>query len=335
MALHPPGARIRRRDVLAALAGAAAVSRSTGAAERPEAVIGYLYAGSLASSANYLKPFWRGLAEQGYVSGRNVRAEYREGQNDISRLPDLARDLVRSEVNVIAVPGSGPAALAAKAATVTIPIVFFNAGDPTRLGLVQSLSRPGGNVTGISDFGNELSAKRLELLKLLVPTASHVGILVTRNYPGVEREIADARKGGPVLSLEPVVSVVANQHEIDAAFAAFAEQRLDGVYVAPSPLFVSQREQIVALAARYRLPAVYPFIQFPQIGGLLSYGTSLAERAYQAGLYTGLILNGANPAELPVHRLSRFELVINMSTARALGLTVSARFIALTDEVIE
>jgi|SRR5579871_1527705 len=326
---------MRRRDFLAAFAGATALPSIVRAAQRRDPVIGYLYAGVLETRTEFLATFWQGLAEQGYVKGRNVDIEYREARNDLGRLPDLARDLVGREVSVIAVPGSGPAIRAAKAATATIPIVFSNAGDPLRLGFVTSLSRPGGNITGVSDFGNQLSAKRLELIKMLVPTASRVGALVTRGYTAVAAEIANARLDAPALSLETAVSIVSDQQEIDAAFASFAEQRLDAVYVAPSPLFVSQRAQIVALAARYRLPAVYPFIQFAQLGGLMSYGTSLTERSYQAGLYVGRILNGENPAELPVHRLSRFELVINRRTAEALGLTVPAHLLAITDRVIE
>jgi putative ABC transport system substrate-binding protein len=326
---------MRRRDFLAAVAGAAACSPPSRAARRDDPVIGYLYAGSLGHNRDNVAPFWEALAEFGYVRGSNVRVEYREAQYDLSRLPDLARDLVRREVSVIEVPGSGPALFAAKAATATIPIVFSNAGDPISLGYVASLSRPGGNVTGVSDFGVELSAKRLELIKLLVPAVSRIGILVARGYPAIEREVANARNSAPALSIETVVSVAGNQQEIDAAFAAFAQERVDGVCLTPSPLFADRRGQIVALAARYRLPAIYPFAQFPQVSGLISYGISLAERAYQAGLYTGLILNGANPAELPVHRLTRFELVINLSTARTLGLTVPARFLALTDRVIE
>jgi putative ABC transport system substrate-binding protein len=329
------GERMRRRDFLAAIAGATTVPAVARAAQRRDPVVGYLYAGVLETSTEVLEVFWKGLVEQGYVRGRNVAVEYREAQNDLGRLPDLARDLVSREVSVIAVPGSAPAVLAAKAATVTIPIVFFNASDPVRLGFVASLSRPGGNITGVSDFGNELTAKRLELIKMLVPTACRVGILVTRGYTAVADEIADARRGAPAPSLETVVSIVGDQREIDAAFASFTEQRMDAAYIAPSPLFASRRQQVVALAARHRLPAIYPFIQFPRVGGLMSYGTSLTERSYQAGLYTGLILNGANPAELPVHRLSRFELVINMRTAGTLGLTVPPRLLAITDQVIE
>ncbi len=326
---------MRRRDFLAAVAGAAAGSLQARAAQHRDPVIGYLYAGTLANVPDIVEAFWKGLAEQGYVRGRNVEVEYREAQNDAGRLPALARDLVRREVSVIVVPGSGPALFALKAATSTIPIVFSNAGDPLHLGYVTSLSRPGGNVTGVSDFGVDLSAKRLELIKLLVPAVSRVGMLVTRGYPGIARDAEHARQIAPAMSLEAVVSLVGNRQEIDAAFAAFAHDGVDGVCLTPSPLLLGRGAQIVALAARYRLPAIYPFIQFPQVGGLASYGISLLERSYQAGRYTGLILGGANPADLPVRRLRKFELVVNMSTARTLGLTVPSRFLALADEVIE
>jgi putative ABC transport system substrate-binding protein len=299
-------------------------------------VIGYLYAGSLGPDPDEVREaFWKGLAQLGYVRGRNVRVEFREAENDVSRLPDLARDLVRRQVNVIYVPASGPALFAAKAATATIPIVFVNSGDPMRMGYVASLSRPGGNVTGVSDFGDELSAKRLELIKQLVPAASRIGVLAPRNYAGLAREVARAREIAPALSLETVVSFAGNPQEVDAALASFAQDRMDGVYFTPGPLFFGQRQRIVALAARYRLPAVYSFIEFAQVGGLMSYGISVTERSYEAGLYTGLILNGANPAELPVRRLTKFELALNTSSARALGLTVPARFLALTDQVFE
>jgi putative ABC transport system substrate-binding protein len=326
---------MRRRDFLAAFAGATACSASSRAAQRADPVVGYLYAGTIADSpGSAMDAFWRGLAELGYTRERNVGIEFREAQNDLSRLPELTQDLIRRQVSVIVVPGSGLAARAAKAATSAIPIVFGNAGDPIRLGLVASLNRPGANATGVTDFGNALSAKRLELAKLLVPTASRFALLIARRYEGIEGELANARDGAPLLSLETVESVVEDQQGIDAAFAAFAEKRADGVCLIPSGLFLNQRQQVVALAARYRLPAIYPFVQFPQAGGLMSYGTSLSERAYQMGIYTGLILNGANPAELPVRRLSRFELVLNMSTARALGLTVPARLLAIADQVI-
>jgi putative ABC transport system substrate-binding protein len=325
---------MRRRAFLAAAAGALACTPRSRAAQRADPVIGYLYAGSLATNPPSVGAFRTGLAEAGYVEGRNVRIEYRDAVNQASRLPDLALDLVRRGVSVIAA-GSGPSALAAKAATAAIPIVFAMAGDPIRAGLVASLNRPGGNVTGITDFGNELSAKRIELIKMLVPTASRVAILVSPNYPIVGGEMESAREDARALALETIVASVDSQQSIDTAFAAFVEQRIDGVCLVPSPLLVNRSAQVVALATRYRVPAIYPFIEYPRIGGLMSYGTSLTERYRQAGVYAGRILDGANPADLPVRRLTKFEFVINISAAGALGLTVPASLLALADQVIE
>jgi putative ABC transport system substrate-binding protein len=329
--------RLRRRDFLAAFAGATACASPSRATERPDPVIGYLYAGSLEGFPDGArKAFWGALAEFGYVRGRNVSIEFRQAHNDLSRLPDLALDLVRRGVSVIIVPGSMEAVFAAKSATGSIPIIFTNAvTDPVRAGLIASLSRPGGNITGVGDFGSVLSAKRLELIKLLVPAVSRVGLLMTPVNPMTAPELAYAQEGARALSLEAIVAIADGQQEIDAAFAGLAERRVDAVCPIPTSLFFDRRAQIVALAARYRLPAIYSHNQFPEVGGLMSYGISVAERAYHTGIYTGLILNGANPAELPVRRLTKFELVVNMSTARALGLTVPARFLALIDEVIE
>jgi len=299
-------------------------------------VIGYLYAGSLEGFPDEgRKAFWGALAEFGYVRGRNVSIEFRQAHNDLTRLPDLALDLVRRRVSVIVVPASMEAVAAARSATTSIPIIFTNAvTNPVRAGLVASLSRPGGNVTGIGDFGSMLSAKRLELIKLLLPDASRVGLLMTPITPGNGAELRFAQDGARALSLETTVAIADNPQEIDAAFALFAERRADAVCVIPTSLFFDRRVQIVALAARHRLPAAYWHNLYPEIGGLMSYGASFVERAYQLGVYTGLILNGANPAELPVRRLSRFELVINMRSAGALGLTVPTRLLAITDRVI-
>lgn len=337
-----PGCAVSRQSVVSRrlfLAGMAA--GTTGAlqsrAATPDAqpVIGLLFAGTLQTNSATMVDFWRGLAESGYIRGRNVSAEYREADDDLSRLPDLARDLVRRKVSVIAVIGTGPAVLAVKAATNTIPIVFSNGGNPLRLGVAASLDRPGGNVTGVTDFGNALSAKRLELMKLLVPTVSRIGIAIMANERQIANVIANANEGARALSLVTVISIVDNQRKIDAAFAGFAQQHLEAVYVTPSPLFLREREQIVALAARYRLPAVYPFVEFAQIGGLMSYGTSLAERSYQTGLYVGLVLNGQRPGDLPIRRLADFQLAINTTTAKTLGLAIPPRFLALVDKVIE
>lgn len=331
-----PVSLISRRPFLAALAGGAAgLLKTSLAAQDAEAVIGLLYAGSLSMPPGTMRDFWRGLAECGYVRGRNVRVEYREADYDLGRLPDLARDLVRRNVSVLAVLGTGPAVLAAEAATTTIPIVFSNGGNPLRLGVAASLDRPGGNVTGVTDFGNALSAKRLELMKLFVPTVSRIGVMIMANKRQIANVIANTHDGARSLALETVVSIVNNEREIEAAFAGMVQQHVDGIYVTPSPLFLSQRKQIVALAARYRLPAIYPFVQFPEVGGLMSYGTSLAERSYQTGRYVGLILNGHKPGDLPIRRIADFELAINMRTAKELDLKVPSALLALADKVIE
>jgi putative ABC transport system substrate-binding protein len=327
---------MRRREFLAAVAGAVACAPISRAAQRPDPVIGFLLAGSrLPKADSATEAYWKGLGEFGYVRDQNVRVEFRAAQNDVSRLPELAKELVELQVSVIYVPATGPALFAAKAATTTIPIVFVNSGDPIRMGYVTSLSRPGGNITGVTDFGDELSAKRLELIKQLVPSVSRIGILAPRNYKGLANEIAHAREIATALSLETVESSVVNLQEIEAALASFAQDRVDAIYFTPGPLFFGQREQIVALAARYRLPAIYSFLEFAEAGGLVSYGGSVAERSYEAGRYTGLILKGANPADLPVRRLTKFGLWINLTAARGLGVTVPASFLALTDRVIE
>ena len=326
---------LRRRDVLAVLAGAAAGSQSL-AAQHADAVIGYLYVGSFSGVPDEgKKAFWRALAEFGYVRGQNVRMEPRQAHNDLARLPDLALDLVHRGVDVIIAPGSMQAVAAAKAATDTIPIIFSNAStDPVRAGLVASLNRPGGNVTGIADFGTVLSAKRLELVKLIIPESSRVGILVTADR-AAGAEIAYVQEAAHSLSLETIVAAADSQGEIEDAFAVLAARKVDVVCVIPTALFSDQRAQIVALAARHRLPAVYPHNLYAEIGGLMSYGISVAERGYYLGVYTGMILNGARPADLPVRRLSRFELVVNVTTARTLGLTLPADLLAITDRVIE
>ena len=328
---------MRRREFLAAVAGSMACASRSRAAQRPDPVIGYLYAGSLEGFPDDgKKAFWQALAEFGYVRARNVSIEFRQAHNDLSRLPDLALDLVRRGVSVIIVPGSMEAVSAARSATGSIPIIFSNAvTDPVRAGLVASLSRPGGNITGIADFGSVLSAKRLELIKLLVPDASRVGILMTPINRMTAVELAYAQEGARALSLETAVAIADSQAEIEAAFAVLVEKRVDAVCVIPTSLFFDRRAQIVALASRCRLPAAYWHNLYPEIGGLMSYGASFVERAYQLGIYTGLVLNGANPADLPVRRLSRFELIMNMTTARALGLTVPAQLLAITDRVIE
>jgi putative ABC transport system substrate-binding protein len=327
---------MRRRDFLAAAGATATWARLANAEQGRMPTIGYLNAGSLAAGREEnVAAFLKGLAEAGYVEGRNVKFEFREAKGDLARLPELARDLASRQVDVILAPGSGVAALAAKAATTTIPIVFSNAGNPIQSGLVDSLSHPGGNITGVADFGIELSAKRLELIKLLIPTAAVIAYLAVRNQPQTADEIAKAREHARTLGIDIFVLWVDTVEDIDPAFATLAERHVDAVCLVTNLLFFANRKRVVGLAARYHLPTVYPFIQYTQSGGLMSYGSSLADRAYQAGVYVGRILNGQKPGDLPVRRLTRFELAINMTTAKALGLTVPARFLALTDQVID
>jgi putative ABC transport system substrate-binding protein len=327
---------MRRRDFLAAVGGAAIWPRPAQADQRRVPTIGTLYAGSrFGGSQENALAFLKGLAETGWVAGRDVRFEYREAKDNLALLPELARDLVRHQVDVIMAPGSGVAAQAAKAATTTIPIVFSNAGNPVQSGLIASLSHPGGNITGVADFGIALSAKRLELVELLLPAASQIAYLAVRNQPQAAGEIANAEEGARALGIDLLVHWVSAAEEIDTAFATFAERRLDAVCLVTNAMFFGNRERIVGLAARHRLPTIYPFIEYTQSGGLMSYGSSLAERAYQAGVYVGQILGGQKPADLPIRRLTKFELAINLTTAKTLGLTVPSRLLALTDKVIE
>ncbi len=327
---------MRRRDFLAAIGGAAMWGPPARAQQRGIPTIGFLYSGSrFASRDENMTAFAKGLGDVGFVEGRNVAFEDREAKGNLALLPELARDLVRRQVDVIMAPGSGVAALAAKQATDTIPIVFSNAGNPIQSGLVTSLSHPGGNITGVADFGIALSAKRLELIRMLLPAASTVAYLAVHNPPQTESEIKNAEEGAHALGIDVVVDWVKTIEETDAAFAALAENRVDAVCLVTNAMFFANRQRIVGLAARYRLPTVYPFIQFTQSGGLMSYGSSLAERAYQAGVYVGLILHGQKPADLPIRRLTKFELAINLTTAKSLGLTVPSRLLALTDKVIE
>jgi putative ABC transport system substrate-binding protein len=324
---------MRRRDFLAAVGGVATWPQLARAQQRRVPTIGYLAEG--APLDIQVSEFRKGLADMGYVEGRNVAIEFRAARNDLTRLSELARDLVRLQVDIIVAPGSGAATRAARAATDTIPIVFSDSSDPVTSGLVASLSHPGGNVTGISDFGNGLSAKRMEFMKLLVPTISTVALLIRANSPVAVRNAAAAREPARSLGIDNLVLPVGDPDEIDAAFATLADRRADGFCLVPNILFVNRSKQIFDLAARYRLPGVYPTIGFVHDGGLMSYGSGTTERNHQTGIYAGRILNGTKPADLPVHRLTKFELALNMTTAKALGLTVPAHFLALADKVIE
>jgi putative ABC transport system substrate-binding protein len=279
--------------------------------------------------------FRKGLNETGFVEGRNVTIEFRFGYNDIAQLPKLAADLVDRRVAVIATPGSTPSALAAKAATATIPIVFGIGPDPVEIGLVASLNRPGGNVTGISSMNAELGAKRLGFLHELLPSAVRFAVLVNPNNRNAEPLTRDAQATASAIGREIEIFAAGSAREIDAAFVSLLQKRADALLVSPDPLFDSRRVQLVTLATHHRLPTIYSFRENVEIGGLASYGSSAAERDRQVGIYAGRILKGEKPADLPVIRADKFEFVINLQTASVLGLDVSPTLLALAHEVIE
>jgi putative ABC transport system substrate-binding protein len=325
---------MRRRDLITLLGGGAAWPLAA-RAQQPIPVIGLLHTQSLDSYADELRLFRQGLRESGYVEGETVAIEYRWADNQMHRLPALAAELVRRQVAAIAALGGVPSALAAKAATRTIPIVFIAAEDPVRLGLVASLARPGGNLTGINFFAGELAAKRLELLRELVPTATRIAMLV--NLASVENEstVKDIEASARAKGLQIQVVNASTKGEINAAFATFVRERPDALLVAPGPPFNGRRAQLVQLAAFHRIPAIYSQRQNVGIGGLMSYGASLTDAYRQVGVYIGRILKGSSPGDLPVVQSSKFELVINAETASMLGLTVPPTLLATADEVIE
>jgi ABC-type uncharacterized transport system substrate-binding protein len=330
MAIH-----IGRRYCITLLGGAAAWPLAARAQQPSMPVIGFLHPTSLDAYADRLRPFREGLKDVGFIEGENVAIEYRWAENQMDRLPALAAELPRRQVAVIAAPGP-PAALAAKAATTTIPIVFLMNEDPVRLGLVASLARPGGNLTGINIFSAELAAKRLDLLRELVPGAARVGVLVNPvNATTTESTLRDVEPAARAIGLQIQVLNASTSREIDAAFATFVRERPDAVFVGADSFFVSRRVQLTNLAVRHAVPAIYSARDFAEVGGLMSYGASLTDASRQMGVYTGRILKGAKPADLPVVQSTKFELVINAQTARMLGLTVPATLLATADEVIE
>ena len=327
---------IRRRELLAALGGAAAWPRVARAQQAAMPVVVFLHPGASEVGARDVAAFRKGLQESGYFEGQNVTVEYHwlEGQYD--RLPALIADLVRRPVTVIAIPGSGPTTRAAKAATATIPIVFGVAGDPVQLGLVASLARPGGNATGVNFLSEEVAAKRLRLLHELVPKAVRVAVLVNpANAAATENTLRDLHEAAPIIGLQIEVFKAGTIGEIDAAFATLARERPDALFVGPDGFFSSRRVQLAILAARERIPAAYTQRGYVAAGGLMSYGTDQLEMIRQVGVYTGSILKGAKPADLPVLQSTRFEFVINLQTARALGIEVPPGVLSIADEVIE
>ncbi len=325
---------MRRREFMAMLGGAAVWPVAVCGQQSAIPVIGFLHAASPGPYAPMVAGFGQGLKELGYSEGQNVQIEYRWAEGHYDRLPALAADLVQRQVTVIATGGT-PTAFAAKAATSAIPIVFNVGTDPVRAGLVASLSRPGANLTGVAILTSEMSPKLLELLHELVPSAAIVALLINPTNPNVVEEMKALQGAARSLGLQLRILNANNEGEIEAAFAALVEQRVGSVVVPADPFLNSRRDQIVALAARHRMPAIYSVSEITSSGGLMSYGISLTDTYRHAGIYAGKILRGAKPADLPVQQVTKLELVVNLMTARALGIEVPGSLLARADEVIE
>jgi putative ABC transport system substrate-binding protein len=326
---------MRRRDLVLLVAAAMTAARAPRAQQKAMPVIGYLGSTSPGPFAPLVAAFRQGLSEGGYVEGQNVAIEYRWAENHFDRLPAMAADLVGRKVDLIVTSGSLAAALAAKSATSTIPIVFTGISDPVAAGLVASLARPGGNLTGSAPLNVELMPKRLELLTELVPQAKLIALLVNPNDPRAKRIVGDLQEAAQVKGLQLPILKASTESEIDAAFATLARVHADALVLGPDPFFSGRREQLLALASRHAVPAIYAWREFAAAGGLISYGTSLTGIWRQFGIYVGKILKGAKPADLPVEQPTKFELVINLKTAKALGLTIPQSILARADEVIE
>ena len=326
---------MRRRDFIGIMAGTALVWPRTARAQTAAMpVVGFLHYASPNTLAHLAEAVRRGLREAGYVEGQNVTIEYRWAEGHYNRLPALAADLVRRQVTVITA-GGNVAAQAAKRATANIPIVFTSGADPIASDLVTSLSRPGANLTGVSLLAAEMATKRLELMRELLPHARAVAMIINPAYPGAESEMAEVEAAARLFGMKAHKATATSAGELDAAFASIVELRVDAFMVGADGFFITRRDQLAALATRHAVPGIYPFPDFPAAGGLLSYGVGLADAYRQAGVYTGRILKGAKPADLPVMQPTKFEFVLNLKTAKALGLTIPQSFHLRADEVIE
>ena len=325
---------MRRRDFITLLGGSAAWPLAAGAQQAMPA-IGFISPGFPEPSSFLVAAFREGLKEAGYIEGQNVTVEYRWAKGQYDQLQTLADELVRRQVAVIAATGGSISAHAAKAATATIPVVFNVGDDPAKSGLIVSFNRPGGNLTGVSTLSPALEAKRLGLLRELVPQAAIVGVLLNPTTPDAELQRQDTQAAATAIGQQLRIFNASSDSDFDKAFAAIVEQRVDALLVANDAIFTNQRERIVALAARHAVPTIYAFRQFAESGGLISYSTNLTEVYRQIGVYVGRILKGAKPADLPVVQPTKFEMVINLKTAKALGLDIPPTLLARADEVIE
>ena len=326
---------MNRREAIALIGGAAVWPFSARAQQPPIPVIGFLHSASLEPNVNLVAVFRKGLYDAGFVEDRNVAIEFHWADGHVDRLPDLAADFVRRNVALIATPGSTPAAVAAKAATATIPIVFATGGDPVVLGLVTSLNRPSGNVTGISFESAEITGKSLGILHELLPQAARVAVVANPSFPFTETVIKNLQAGAASLGLQLEVLHATTDGEIEAAFGKIVQWPGTPVILGPDPFYTSRRVEIVSLATRYSLPTMYMVREFAETGGLISYGPDLTNAYREAGAYAGRILKGEKPADMPVMLPTKFELVINRKTAKALGLTIPDKLLALADRIIE
>jgi putative tryptophan/tyrosine transport system substrate-binding protein len=325
-----------RREFIILLGGGAAVWPLAARAQQPTMpVIGLLHPGSPEANARFVAGFHKGLAETGYVEGRNILIEYRWGHGESTRLPELAADLIRRAANVIVTPGGVAAALAAKAATATIPIVFVIGVDPVQAGLVVSLNRPGGNVTGITSMNSGLAAKQLGLLHQLLQRDARFVVLVNSSNPQIRLAVADVKAAAAAMGQPLDIVTAKTNREITPAFKEAVQKRADAILISPDPLFSSRPVQLATLAARHAMPAIYALREFAESGGLISYGSNFTDMFRQAGTYVARILKGEKPADLPILQATKFELVINLQTAEVLGLAVPPSLLAIADEVIE
>ena len=326
---------MRRREFITLLGGVAAAWPLAARAQQSMPVIGFMSARSPEDSVHLLEAFRRGLKEGGFVEGQNVAIEFRWARGEYNRLPEMAADLVSRRVNVLTAVGGDPSPRAAKRATSTIPIVFGMGGDPVRDGLVESFNRPGGNVTGVTLMTNLMESKRFGLLRDLVPDTQLVGVLLNPSFAPSARQLQQIEEAARSIGQRLIVAKASTDEGLDAAFTALVRERADALLVAADPYFDTRRDRIVGFAQRQRLPAIYHFREYVLAGGLLSYGISLTDAYRQFGVYTATILKGAKPADLPVLQPTKFELVINLKTAKTLGLKISDNLLTLADEVIE